>query len=202
MPPGGEVKDGAHGHHNPPLKMGAQPVHEYFLLGSAQGNPDDVRQVFIDSPGNSRVVKFIHRAERQFLKRHVLHAGIFPFQGPAKGIQRLAVSSQEHHSVFFHADGVAENLGAAVLGPVRMQQPFQVDGHPAAVANGQERSIQHIPVFPVALYLGKYMAVRHADVSGAPGTEHFVHAPENAFTVKFVSDVEIGLHTVFTHGQC
>lgn len=101
MPPGGEVKDGAHGHHNPPLKMGAQPVHEYFLLGSAQGNPDDVRQVFIDSPGNSRVVKFIHRAERQFLKRHVLHAGIFPFQGPAKGIQRLAVSSQEHHSVFF-----------------------------------------------------------------------------------------------------
>jgi len=94
-----------------------------------------------------------------------------------------------------HSHNVHKNLAAAILLVVRAINPFQVQGHIAAVADAEHPSVHHFQIVRMAVGRIQYHAVGHTDVIGAPRLQLAGNSALYGFVVEFVTNVEICLHS-------
>lgn len=192
--PAVEVEDGADADHDAVLEVGAQLLHEALLLRGAEGDPDDVGTVAVEFCGDGGVVKVFDGAVGQGAVEHVGGGGVPAADGVPQVAEGGFVRAEEGHAVGAAADEVSEDVGAAALLSLDAVDAFEVEGDPAAVADGEEGFVDGGAVVGVAVDLGEDVAVGDADVVGPGLRQAVVDGAADGGAIEFIADVEVGFH--------
>lgn len=159
-----ELEGGSHAEHYAVVKMRFQPGHEFFLLGGSEGNPNNVGTIFLDHAGYCRIVEVFNVAKRQFYEFHVGNVGVGGQQVLLQAVESGLLGAEKYHAVFARGNDVMKNLAAAVLAYVHAVDPFEVEGHVAAVADGEHAAVDHLQIIGLAVGDVENNAVGHADI--------------------------------------
>lgn len=159
-----EIENGADAEHYTTAEVRAEPLHELLLLGSTEGNPNDIHPLLLQSGGNSGIVEILHSAEGERCERHVGHGRIPGGNGSAKVSEGSIVRAEESHAVLPCADDIAEDLSATVLLTLNTVESLEVERNPPTVADREQRFVHRSAIVGILMYHGEDVAIYHTDV--------------------------------------
>lgn len=189
-----EIEDGADAEHDAAAEVRAEALHKLLLLGSAESNPDDVYPLLLQCGGDGRIVEVFHRAERERSERHICHGRIPGRDGSAEVGEGGIICAEEGHAILPCTDDIAEDLSPAVLLPLDSIEALEIEGDPAAIADGEEGFAHGGAVGGIAVHHGEDIAIGHADVGGTILRQSLADAGMNGSGVELVANLEVGFH--------
>lgn len=175
--------------------MRQHALHETLLFWGSEPHPYDVRPG--QAGGYGGVVELLRRAVGELDEGHVRNLGVPRGKAGPELVQGLGAAAQKGHAVAAALHNIAEEPGAAVCGTAYAVEPAQIEGHPRAVANGEQAPRHGVAVAGVAVHAGQHIAVRHANVAGPALLHGVAQAAAHGGGVELVADLEVGFHVLW-----
>ena len=159
-----EIEDCADTEHHTTAEVRAEALHELLLLGSTEGNPNNIHPLLLQSGSDSGIVEILHSAEGERSKRHVGHGRIPGGNGGSKVRESGIIRAEESHTVLPCTDDIAEDLSATVLLTLNTIESLEVERNPPTVADGEQRFVHRGAIVGILMDHGQDVAVGHADI--------------------------------------